>query len=118
MTETGSVGRNGHLRAVREVVCRRSLPASWQRSGVRRTVAKASVWTCAAVVAVSATAAGSAQAQVAEIPAVGTSTNDGVAALSLGSGNVLYASGEYERLAMRSGRSARFDGSGARDGVA
>ena len=64
-------------------------------------------------------AAGSARAQVAALPAVGWSVDGGfvgspVMSLAAGPGNVLYAAGDFERLAMRSGHSARFDGSGAR----
>jgi hypothetical protein len=63
--------------------------------------------------------AGSARAQVAALPAVGLSADGGiggpsVTGLAAGPSNVLYVSGDYERLAMRSGRSVRFDGSGAR----
>ena len=65
-------------------------------------------------VAASATAAGSARAQVSAAPVSGLTSNGAVTTMAAGPGNVLYVSGGFERLAMRSGHWVRFDGPGVR----
>src|SRR3954453_2550578 len=60
------------------------------------------------VVAGLSVAAGSATAQVAAVPVMGWTADvgtvgTGVTALAAGQGNVLYMSGDYDRLAMRTG---------------
>src|SRR4051812_5222607 len=77
------------------------------------------LWSISGLLAVAglSVVAGSARAQVAAVPAIGLTADvrTGVTALAAGPGNVLYLSGDYDRLAMRTGHWVRFDGSGARN---
>ena len=104
------------LRLTCEWTAARTVAVTWNDVRGRRGRMRCSALAAVAVVAaVCAVAAGSARAQVAATPASSLTTNYRVDALAAGPGNVLYAGGSFDWLAMPTGHLAWFDASGARD---
>src|SRR3954468_1406653 len=97
------------------------LVAGWRSvSGGRRGSRLLRSWRSSVVVAVAVlvVAAGSARAQVAEVPTVGWTAGglgSDVTTLAVGAGNKLYLGGRFSSLGMRTGHWVRFDAGGRRD---